>query len=234
MTLVFDSEKKCAVCGKPSVQYDIVSTNSFGSPDLDTRPPEMERSTIDYWVQRCPDCGYCSSDIEKKVEGSEKIIKEGGYKDTLNDKDFPELANFFRCEAYIYERLENYSNSALAMIHAAWFCDDEKNKLGAKHCRLKGFELLQKLWSEGKTLFEHKASDYALAADLLRRSRKLMVADIIAEGLNSNPDDFTKNLLLAQKILFDKRDSSCYKMDDIDKIIEQNKESDIMPDGLPF
>jgi hypothetical protein len=41
----------------------VSTTNEIGSRDLDNRPAEMMRSTIQYWICRCPKCGYCAPDI---------------------------------------------------------------------------------------------------------------------------------------------------------------------------
>ncbi len=233
MTLVFDSEKKCSVCGNPSVQYDIVSTNSFGSPDLDTRPPEMERSTIDYWVQRCPQCGYCSSAIDKKIEGSEKIITEGGYKDILSDKNFSALANSFRAKAYLYERLENNTNSAWAMIHAAWVCDGEKSKDSASQCRLKAFKLIQKVTDNGELMIKQAGGTYALSADLLRRSGMYeQASEVITKGFNSNPADIILQLLKVEKLLVENKNDLCYTMEDASKLIKDGLQSH--NSDLPF
>lgn len=46
MSLPLFTNNKCAVCGKESEQITLASTNTFGSPDLDLRPPEMKRSTM--------------------------------------------------------------------------------------------------------------------------------------------------------------------------------------------
>ena len=69
MTTLDEAKKKCAVCGKISAHFEVTSTNTFGAPDLDTRPPEMMRSTMDMWVQECPSCGYLSGGSEKLREG---------------------------------------------------------------------------------------------------------------------------------------------------------------------
>jgi len=47
----------------------------------------------------------------------------------------------------------------------------------------------------GETLMEEKAVDYALAADLLRRARKLKADEIIEKGLDSNPNEHITKLL---------------------------------------
>lgn len=54
MTTLYEAKAQCAVCGTESEYTGIGSTNSFGSPDLDTRPLKMKRSTIVDWIQRCP------------------------------------------------------------------------------------------------------------------------------------------------------------------------------------
>jgi len=50
LTTIFENKVMCCVCGEKSYQTDIGSSYSSGSPDVDTRPPEMERSLIEYWV----------------------------------------------------------------------------------------------------------------------------------------------------------------------------------------
>lgn len=63
MTTLASTSKKCLVCGTVSQFSALQSTNSFGYSDLDFRPAEMKRSTMPYWIQECPCCGYVSSDI---------------------------------------------------------------------------------------------------------------------------------------------------------------------------
>ena len=40
----------CANCQGQNEQIIIGSTNQFGSPDLDLRPPETARGTILHWL----------------------------------------------------------------------------------------------------------------------------------------------------------------------------------------
>lgn len=75
MTYVGAIEKKCFICGEMCKVYAIASTNRMGSPDLDTRPPEMERSTIKYHIQYCPSCHYCAPDITSGPDIAAQIIK---------------------------------------------------------------------------------------------------------------------------------------------------------------
>ena len=68
MTTIVPQEVKCSMCGSISKQQLIASTNTIiWAPDLDLRPAEMARSTMVYWIQECPDCGYVSVDISRKM-----------------------------------------------------------------------------------------------------------------------------------------------------------------------
>lgn len=104
MTTLYEEKARCAVCGTETEFTGIASTNAFGSPDLDTRPPEMQRSTIFAWVQCCPECGYCSSDISKVPSQAVSVVHSPEYGKQLTDSTYPELANGFLCKAIIGER----------------------------------------------------------------------------------------------------------------------------------
>ncbi len=67
MTIIDQFEKKCQVCGKTSMHPVLMSTNSFGYPDLDLRPAPMQRDTMDTWLDECPHCGYVASSLEIKL-----------------------------------------------------------------------------------------------------------------------------------------------------------------------
>ncbi|MCR5143090.1 MAG: hypothetical protein K6C68_11315 [Ruminococcus sp.] len=48
MSTVIKEDMKCTCCGKKFGVASLESTNRFGYMDLDTRPPEMMRSTMMY------------------------------------------------------------------------------------------------------------------------------------------------------------------------------------------
>ena len=54
MTTLDKAIVTCAICGEDAEQIEIGSTNAFGSPDLDLRPPPMKRQTMAFWMQACP------------------------------------------------------------------------------------------------------------------------------------------------------------------------------------
>ena len=79
MTIIRNFDQKCSVCAKSSPQPVLTSTNSFGYPDLDLRPPEMQRSTMGTWIHECPHCGYVAGSLEEESDISEDFLKGDEY-----------------------------------------------------------------------------------------------------------------------------------------------------------
>ena len=79
MTMIEPKEVKCPICNTIFEIYLLMSTNSMGSPDLDLRPPEMQRSTMDSWVHECPGCGYASVDFDLKPSVTREFIESESY-----------------------------------------------------------------------------------------------------------------------------------------------------------
>ena len=75
MTTIGKISAECVICGKESEHTSITSSNAMGSPDLDLRPPEMQRSTMEWWLQECPACGYVAPDISESVASIKAIVE---------------------------------------------------------------------------------------------------------------------------------------------------------------
>ena len=176
MTTILPEPKKCALCGKTSEYMLISSTNTFGSPDLDTRPPEMQRSTIQWWVQTCPSCGYCSPDISEAHGGASETVRTPAYQTQLNDKRYPRLANAFLCFGLIQESAGKHVQAGWANIHAAWACDDAGSEIPAAESRKKALILLRKAKELGQAFAMQPGAEEAIIADLARRSGQLELA----------------------------------------------------------
>jgi hypothetical protein len=52
MTTIYEEEVTCAVCGAKQTVQEMGSTSSFGPMDLDTRPPPLQRGTMEMWVHQ--------------------------------------------------------------------------------------------------------------------------------------------------------------------------------------
>nr|MDO8080292.1 hypothetical protein [Candidatus Freyarchaeota archaeon] len=203
MTKFSEVEKKCALCREESTQRIFTSTNAFGSLDLDMRPPEMERSTINLWIETCPSCGYCVSDISKRIEKASEVVRGNTYQQQLNNPEFPKLANKFLCFSLILESVDNYAGAGWSSVYAAWACDDagssalkEASKNGsierftnaAKKCRIRAATLFQKARENDQSFAEEVGVEEALMVDLPRRAGRFESAlRICEEGLKKKP-----------------------------------------------
>ena len=210
MTTLHWEKTRCSVCGVES-QYDgIGSTNAFGSADLDTRPPEMERSTIFACVQRCPECGYCASDVSESRPGSRVVVSGKEYKGQLNDPEYPELANSFLCEAIVEQKAKDYAAATWALIQAAWVCDDSDRPVQAKVCRTKAAKMLLIADEHGQEVAEQEGASTAILADLLRRAgRSEDAREVIAKRRGGITEGIIVQILDFEATLLDKNDVLC-------------------------
>jgi hypothetical protein len=211
MTTIVHKEVPCFQCGAQSEFLVLASTNRMGWLDLDTRPPEMERSTMRTWVQRCPKCGYCASDVSAPRPEAAAVVSTREYKRQLADPEFPPLANSFLCKALIESACGEYSAEAWALIHAAWVCDDSGHLDQAAVCRQRAAEALARAEEHGQRLTEQEGAGTAILVDLLRRSGRFDQARrVIAERRDTISDDIILRVLNFQMWLIDQDDESCH------------------------
>ena len=180
MTTLFKEEETCFVCGKSSEHTVLGSTNAFGSPDLDLRPPPMKRSTIRHWVQRCPFCGYCAASISEGPEAAKRIVTSSGYGEQLAAA-FPALANQFLCWSLIQAADGEEAGAAMAALHAAWICDDERATAKADICRRKAIAQFTNARAKGQQFAEDGAAETLLLVDLYRRTGQFEQVEAICE-----------------------------------------------------
>lgn len=220
MTTTDKKNKKCAVCGEVSEHLVIVSTNAFRAPDLDTRPPEMLRSTINMWIQTCPSCGYSAPDISKRIETAPKIVRSDSYQQQLDNPDFPKLANAFLCFSLIQESADDYVSAGRAAVHAAWACDDA-NSAAAQKCRKKAVTLLRKAGENDQHFPKQAGAEEAIISDLLRRSEQFDLAlKTCDDALSKNPEKRISDILQFQKALVNKSDVAGHTIEELEEWVE--------------
>ena len=206
MTTMFKEEVECCICGKKSNHMIIGSTNSFGSPDLDTRPPEMQRSTIYHWIQRCPFCGYCSSDLSECSANTKKIVNSEEYQNLIQNTDMPEVAASFLALSYEKEKQQKYSDSAWRAIHAAWICDDE-NHDAAQKCRKKAISMIELAKANSQKIANQLGASEAITIDLMRRSKMFDEALQLSEyARKDNVEKVIKQIIEYQISLISNKD----------------------------
>jgi len=215
MTTTMPRDFVCAVCGTSSSHMEIMSTNSFGAPDLDTRPAEMQRSTIGSLVQRCPGCGYCADRIDKRRPGGRGVVDAQHYREQLECADRPELSNSFICAAMILETAGDLSGAAWHTIHAAWACDDEGEIDAAVSCRLLAIRRVSALHASGHRLSPQPGADAALLTDLTRRAGQFAQAlELVDRALPVTEDDVIRAVLLFHKRLIASSDRGCHTVEE--------------------
>ncbi len=215
MTTLYEQTVKCAACGSENVFTVVGSTNTFGSPDLDTRPPEMRRSTMFAWVQRCPACGYCASDISSVDPEARALTRSEKYLGQLNNDKYPDLANSFLCKAMIDLEAKRFAEATWALINAAWVCDDNNCPEGANACRRMAADMLVQAEDAGQQVAEPVGAGKAILVDLLRRSGQMDRAlGTIKSACASTSNEIILGGLAYQQKLVEKQDATCHTIEE--------------------
>jgi len=216
MTTLYKEKARCAVCETVTEYTGIGSTNAFGSPDLDTRPPEMERSTIFVWVKRCPACGYCAADVSNAAPQAPSVVRSPEYARQLADLTYPELANRFLCKALLDKNSEDYAEASWSLIHAAWACDDAKRDVQAKTCRTKAADMIRNALERGQKIADQDGAEVAIQVDLLRRADRLSDArQLIQTQRPAITEEFILKILVFQETLIASGDKACHTISEV-------------------
>lgn len=212
MTL-FPEEITCAVCGAKNEFHVLGSFSTFGPPDLDLRPAEMKRSTMPFWVQKCPSCGYVASQISDPTPVAEEWLKTEKYT-TCNGISFSsDLAKEFYQQFMIASQSKDTKTAFFALLHAAWACDDREDEENAKHCRQTACLLAEKLLSSERKKDENLS---LIRADLLRRTGQF--ARLIDEYRNAQYSEELLNKIIAFQLEKAKaQDTSLYRVEDVNE-----------------
>lgn len=128
---------RCYCCGKTSEQTVLMSTNSFGSPDLDQRSAGMERSTIHTWLQECPFCGYVAPSIERGDAKARSFVQTAEFRTASSDPAPDPGERRFLVRAALDAYCGDPRAAFLNTLRAAWLADDRKQPSEATALRLK-------------------------------------------------------------------------------------------------
>lgn len=212
MTMIDDIEMKCCVCGETSSQPVLMSTNAWGHPDLDLRPPEMKRSTMNTWVLECPHCGYVSERLEEETPISKEFLETDEYK-TCENHDFkrPLAARFYK-NYMISKETGNKSSEFSNLLYCAWVCDDAEDVLSVE-IRKKAAEVAGQLIEADH---ENMTNLLLIKADLMRRSERF--DEVIEEYENVRFEDELLNQIIEFQIeKATESDNRCYTVEDVVK-----------------
>ena len=211
MSTFMPVECKCAICGAVNAYRVVASTNSFGSPDLDLRPAEMQRSTMPSWIQECPSCGYVAYEVSDSSCVTKEWLRSGRYLSCDGINFSSGLAVQFY-KLYLISLEDKKIRNAFSAIHrAAWACDDELDKENAITCRKKAIALIDELMIDQDT---NKDTLLLIKADLLRRA--MLFEQLITEYSSVQFQDKLLNQILAFQIQKARqKDPYCYRLDNV-------------------
>jgi len=143
MASVVETSVACAVCGRESRQRQVKGGGQAGPPDLDLRPHDAARSTMAYWLQACPGCGYVAPRLDSASEAEKRVVWSGPYRALLAETTYPALARRFLCRAMILEETGELHAAAEATLQAAWVADDVRRPDLAREWRLTAVALFR-------------------------------------------------------------------------------------------
>ncbi len=208
MTTLNRTLLRCAVCGEESEHLLTGSTYTTGSPDFDTRPPELMRSTIIYWLQECPSCGYAAPDLREAHEAVGDIVRSSGYQ---------QRQGAFVRHSFLLESLGHFSEAGWTALHGAWLADDRGDEAEAGRLRL----LATSLWKRGKTsgqnFMDSFHEEFALVTDVFRRAGAFDEALATCRaGLDSEDlPTLIEDLLRMELSLIQRRDTACHSLSEL-------------------
>jgi len=220
VTTIFQEEVDCGLCGHRQTVEEIGSTNSFGAMDLDTRPPQMRRSTMQYWVHQCTECGFVAPELEKTAPTDAKRVATAEYRQELKRSGRASLANRFVCRSLLEVAAGDLASAGWRRLHAAWACDDAEQGEEARMQRLAAIKLFEQARAGGVQAMKSVAGgDEVLLADIARRSGEFERASqycVAGLGLAEVPAFVTKLLMLEQELVR-ARDTGCHRVSEVEE-----------------
>ncbi|MBE6857426.1 MAG: hypothetical protein E7500_08435 [Ruminococcus sp.] len=203
-------EFTCSVCGKKSEHSIIKNSSAPDAPDLDLRPSEPHRSSMEYWVMECPHCGYCNDIIEKPADFSHDYFEGEEYKGCGGIETEEPLAVRFIKKALVNTKNHTMPDAVQAYLYASWVFDDKNDEKNASACRMKAVKIMD----ENPAVFGNNENFAILKADMLRRSGEFQrVVSEFKDKIFSKPI-FTV-IAGFEVMLAEKKDSGVYKSTDI-------------------
>ncbi len=211
MTTLFSETVTCDVCGTENEISAIGSTNAFGSPDLDLRPPEMQRSTMSFWVNECKGCGYVAADLSEESDVGMRDIDDANREIR---KEFPSAPSLARQFLQVARWAKSDYGRAMQLLHAAWAFDDAKQSANAKKARIEAAISFQAAMPKEDA--EDQPSLRALLTDVQRRSGDFSAGIETANSLLRDPtaDDTLRQVASFQLSKCTAKDDACYTVAD--------------------
>lgn len=174
---------QCHCCGKTSEHSVLMSSNSFGSRDLDQRPPKMYRWTIASWLQECPYCGYVAPSIDKGDAKARSFLDTAEFRAASLDPAPDPVSRRFLVRAAQHAFDGERRSAFLSTLSAAWVADDSNRPSDAAALRLRAARHL-----EGPRITS--IDTRLLLLDVLRRASSWEAAEALTAELTAEELDY--------------------------------------------
>ncbi|EDM70667.1 hypothetical protein RAZWK3B_14758 [Roseobacter sp. AzwK-3b] len=212
MTTIGQVERTCALCGKTSEQMTLGSTNAMGAPDLDLRPPEMQRSTMYLWIEHCVHCGYTNNRIDLAVAGAEAVLPA-----QKKPEQALSLIDQFLTASGVAELTGDITQAANYALCAAWAADDKEETDTAVHCRRRALVCFNTAIDAPDADPDERLHMRVRMVDLLRRCRDWGTASQLAEEIITEcADGVIGDVVRFQLKLCKQGDANCYTVADVE------------------
>lgn len=212
MSTMHEFHRTCAVCGATHRYRILTSTNAFGSPDLDLRPPQMKRGTMPLWVQECPFCGYTAADVSDPTQIPREYLQSEAYRNCGGIRFENPLAGRFFRQHLILLWEQKHTKAFFAVLHAAWVCDDAEDAENAVRCRDIAAELMELYILP----VEQEKTYILLYADVLRRAGHFDKLSAKFSDMWLDNEEYRK-ILAFEVILAGNKDTGCYTVNDVER-----------------
>lgn len=170
----------------------------------------MQRSTMNAWVQECPNCGYVAGNLDDELGIPEEFLKSDEYMN-CSGLDFKlDLAARFYRRYLIANEKNDLERSFHSLHHCIWKCDDAQDPLASDIRRL-AIEVADRL-IEAES--ENKDTILLIKADFMRRTGQF--DEMIREYKDIFLDDENMNRVIQYQIEKSiERDDGCYTTEEI-------------------
>ena len=178
---ILKKKLNCCICNTCNEVDDIYSASGSGAGDLDSRPPFMIRYLVSHQIDVCKKCGYCNTQLDKKLINAEVLIKSSDYKKQLKDLSFSDKASAYCCRAMILESDNQTVDAAWSFLKAAWICDDRKKNRKAVICRKSALEMFGKSREHNRKIFKTAGKEFLADRPELERELKNAVREVLRQ-----------------------------------------------------
>jgi len=232
MTLPAPTEDvACPICGAINRPDRLLSTHSFGSPDLDLRPAPAMGQLLEYMVEACLACGYAASSLDDPPKPETAATMASlEWKALLSRKDLPELAAAFKRAELIASKNQDVLEAVWMALRAVWVCDDDRPS-SAPALRREAVERILQARSAGTPFVPDKGGEEALIADLFRRAGDWNTAsEWVKKGLDVTKHPIILPVLHFEQRLIESKDGEVHQIEEAVESERARREKD-MPKG---